>query len=121
MKYLLYSFVATLSALASCSSAVSSYNVSSLLSSDANGISIVSVSGILQYSKGSLNLYSRSGNVCVGILASENELQQFRAFSRKSVTVTGTYDPQGCGENGICDHNLCGPGTMSAPLKIIRR
>jgi hypothetical protein len=61
---------------------------------------------------GLINIYSRDGKQCVGLLLSRDQMARYAGFARRQVLVTGRLEKEGCGRDGFCDEHLCGPAVL---------
>jgi hypothetical protein len=72
----------------------------------------VQVSGIVTPRGNMLNLFSRSGKECIGLLVSDEQKKDLRQFVGRRVVASGILDAQACGRNGVCSEHLCGPAVL---------
>ena len=73
---------------------------------------VVELSGILRSNHGLLNLYARNGRTCVGLLMRNEEIARYQSLAGRMITLSGTLHAEGCGRDGICDEDLCGPAVL---------
>lgn len=99
-------------AIASCA-AGSAFSVHRLLSErQAHQAMRVSVVGVLGLRHGLVNLFSRNGRECIGLLTHVEDRGSYSALNGQTVLVSGILEAEGCGRNGICDEHLCGPAIL---------
>ena len=99
-------------ALAACATG-SAFSVHRLLSErQAHQATRVSVVGVLGLRHGLVNLFSRNGRECIGLLTHVEDRDSYAALNGQMVSVSGTLEAEGCGRDGICDEHLCGPAIL---------
>jgi small nuclear ribonucleoprotein (snRNP)-like protein len=98
----------------SCTASGSVSSVGAILGStkrhDGN---VVTVRGTLSSRDGYLNLFSRSADQCIGLILTPRERATYSQHVGREVSLTGIFEAEGCGQKGICDEHLCGPGVLT--------
>ena len=73
----------------------------------------VSLRGVLKINNGYYNLFSKDQQECVGLLLTNNQRERFKELAGQQVAVTGTFEAEGCGRDGICVEHICGPAILT--------
>jgi hypothetical protein len=73
----------------------------------------VLVAGRLRIHGGYYSLHSRNPNECVGLLLTDRQRQDYEMLDGKTVQANGTFELEGCGYKGVCNHNICSPDILT--------
>lgn len=72
----------------------------------------VSIVGRLKSSHGYFNIFSKDGKECIGLLMTDEQRIASKALDGRFVTVTGTFESEGCGKKGFCVEHICSPDIL---------
>jgi len=72
----------------------------------------IEISGELRVDHEFVNLFSKDRSECIGLLTHVEDLQHYAALHGRRVHVRGILDAEGCGQRGMCVHQLCGPAIL---------
>ena len=104
---------ATLLTLSACASAMKGQSVPVLLANAAaQDGTRVTVHGRLIADHGFINLYSPDRRQCLGLLVFEESKRLYLHRDHRVVTVEGRLQAEGCGREGMCVEQLCGPAIL---------
>ena len=73
----------------------------------------ITVRGRISSRHGLLSLFNRSAKQCIGLILTPSERLSFSKYVEREISVTGTFQADGCGRDGVCDEHLCGPGVLT--------
>lgn len=104
--------IVLLGALTSCAPTEAS-TVRQLVESGALTGQALTVSGVLKIDHGYYNLHSPDHARCVGLLLTNDQRARYGSLEGARVTVAGRFDAEGCGRNGLCVEDLCGPAVLT--------
>jgi hypothetical protein len=73
----------------------------------------ISVRGVLSSRHGLFNLFTRRAEQCLGLILTPAERVVLTRYVEREISLTGIFQAEGCGRDGICDEHLCGPGVLT--------
>lgn len=74
---------------------------------------IIQVQGVISPRHGILNLFTKNKQQCLGLILKPSERAKLIEHSERKISLSGTFQAEGCGRDAICDEHLCGPGVLT--------